>query len=222
MQTENGFFSTSVGKKIIMAISGIFLMIFLVIHLFGNLFLFVGEEAFNSYVENLDKIKPLIRVIEIVLALGFIYHIYNGIFLTLKNFSSSGFKRYEIKETSPEVSWTSRSMYISAAVIFFFLVVHLSHFWYNFNLVDIKKDYYNFVVSSFHNFWYSALYVFSVLFLGFHLYHGFESSFQSLGLNHKKYTPYIVMFGKLYSIAITIGFASIPIYFYLISIIGGK
>jgi len=187
MQTENGFFSTSVGKKIIMAISGIFLMIFLVIHLFGNLFLFVGEEAFNSYVENLDKIKPLIRVIEIVLALGFIYHIYNGIFLTLKNFSSSGFKRYEIKEKSPEVSWTSRSMYISAAVIFFFLVVHLSHFWYNFNLVDIKKDYYNFVVSSFHNFWYSALYVFSVLFLGFHLYHGFESSFQSLGLNHKNY-----------------------------------
>lgn len=214
MKESGGIFSTSVGKKIIMSITGIFLMIFLVIHLFGNMFLYVGEEAFNLYVKNLDKIKPIIRFIEVVLLFGFIYHIYNGIVLTIKNFASSGFKRYEVKETAPEVSWTSRSMYISAAVILFFLVVHLSHFWYNFNLVDINEDYYNFVTNSFKVWWYSALYVASVLFLGFHLYHGFESAFQTLGLNHKKYTPIIVALGKAYAIIIAGGFASIPIYFY--------
>jgi succinate dehydrogenase / fumarate reductase cytochrome b subunit len=213
--------SSSLGKKYIMALSGLFLVIYLVIHLFGNTFLYAGKDAFNLYVETLTEssLKPVIRVIEVVLLLGFLIHIYDGIRLTIGNWSARP-NRYAVKPANPQSTAASRTMWLTASIVFFFIVVHLQQFWYTYHYGRIPGvTMYDIVVGTFRDPLYSLIYLVSVLLLGFHLYHGFQSSFQSLGFNHPKYRPLIVIFGRIYAVVIAVGFASFPIYFYLM---GGK
>lgn len=206
--------SSSLGKKYIMALTGFFLLLYLAIHLFGNTFLYVGKDAFNLYVETLteSKLKPLIRVIEVVLLAGFLIHIYDGIVLTLGNWKARP-QRYAVRPSDPQSSMSSRNMWLTASIVFFFLVIHVQQFWYVYHYDRSTYTMYDLVVNAFTNPVYAVIYLISVLFLGFHLYHGFQSAFQSLGWNHKKYTPLVIILGKIYSIIIAVGFASFPIYF---------
>lgn len=217
--------NSSLGKKLIMSITGFFLILFLSVHLFGNIFLFFGEEVFNGYVHTLEgpPLNYIVKVIEIVLIIGFIIHIYNGIRLTLENKRSRGRERYAKKAAPPNVTLASRTMFLSASIVFIFLVVHLRNFWYEYKygIATTGASYYRIVIDTFAIPFYSIIYVIGVILLGFHLYHGFQSAFQTLGLNHKKYTPIIEGLGKLYAIIIAVGFASMPIYFLVISM-GGK
>lgn len=216
------FINSSVGKKFIMALTGSFLLIFLIIHLIGNITLFFGPNAFNGYVKTLDVIKPLIRVIEIVLLSAFILHIYNGLILWLENKKTQGGKfigKYKINASSENSSISSRTSFITGSIVFIFLVLHLGTFFWRFNVHDPDglantHQYFDIVTRFFSIWWYVILYVIAVLLLGFHLNHGFQSAFQTFGWNHKKYFPLIQKLGTAYAIIMTIGFASMPIYFF--------
>lgn len=220
-----GWFSqtinSSLGKKYLMALSGLFLIIYLAIHLFGNTFLYVGQEAFDTYVETLTEsnLKVVIRVIEVVLLLGFLVHIYEGIRLTIENWSARP-QRYAVKPENPQSSLASRTMWLTASVVFIFLVVHIQQFWYVYHYGRSANDtMYTIVTTTFSDPLYGGLYLIAVILLGFHLYHGFQSAFQSLGWNHKKYSPLLITIGRIYAVIIALGFASFPIYFFFM---GGK
>jgi succinate dehydrogenase cytochrome b subunit len=212
------FFNSSIGKKFTMAVTGSFLIIFLIVHLIGNLTLYFGAETFNQYVETLDVIKPLIRIIELVLLTAFILHIFNGIRLWIENKKAKQ-NKYQVNASSENSTLFSRTMFVTGSIVFIFLVLHLGTFFWRFNVHDPsgladQSLYFNVVTGFFQIWWYVILYVIAVILLGFHLNHGFQSAFQTFGWNHKKYTPLIKKLGTLYAIIMAVGFASMPIYFF--------
>lgn len=212
------FINSSIGKKITMAVTGGFLLIFLVIHLVGNITLFFGPNAFNGYVKTLDVVKPLIRVIEVVLLAAFLIHIFNGIRLWIENKRARGIN-YKVNSSSENSDVFSRTMFLTGSIVIIFLVIHLGTFFWRFNVHDPSgladsHEYFNIVVDFFRYWWYSLLYVVAVILLGIHLNHGFQSVFQTFGWNHKKYTPLLKKIGTVYAIIMAIGFASMPIYFF--------
>jgi succinate dehydrogenase / fumarate reductase cytochrome b subunit len=213
------FINSSIGKKFMMAVTGSFLLIFLVIHLIGNITLFFGPSAFNGYVSALDVIKPLIRVIEVVLLAAFVIHIFNGLRLWLENKRARGIN-YKVNGSSENSTVFSRTMALTGSIIFIFLVTHLGTFFWRFNVYDplgyaTNHQYYDVVVYFFSIWWYAILYVIAMGFLGYHLNHGFQSAFQTFGWNHNKYFPLIKKIGTVYAIIMAFGFASMPIYFLL-------
>jgi succinate dehydrogenase / fumarate reductase, cytochrome b subunit len=216
-------FSSTIGRKIIMSITGLFLCSFLVIHLIGNLQLFKndGGAAFNVYSHFMGT-NPVIRTMEIVLLLGFLFHIYDAIVLTRRNKAARpvGYAENRPGENSP---WSSRNMGLLGTVILVFLIIHLWNFFVpaRFGGLDgvvvdnVQYDnLYLRVVQSFQIWWYVVIYVIAMVALAYHLIHGFQSAFQSLGLTHKKYTPFIQKFGYAFSVIICLGFAIIPLYFF--------
>lgn len=207
--------NSSIGKKFVMAVTGISLILFLIIHLLNNLSMYLGPETYTTLVKSLDGIKPLIRVIELVLALVFVFHIFNGVRLWLENKKARPGK-YAVNGSVKNSTLFSRTMIQTGSIIFIFLVIHLNTMWYSFNFGEAHAthDYYYFVAEAFNsNIIYSLFYIFAMIVLGFHLNHGFQSAFQTFGWNHKKYFPLIEKIGFLYSLAMAIGFASIPVYF---------
>lgn len=217
--------TSSLGRKLSMALTGLFLVSFLVVHLSGNFLLFKGDggEAFNLY-SNFMSTNGVIRVLEIGLVLGFGIHIYTAFLLTRMNAAARPVG-YVMQKSNKRVSWFSRNMGLSGSIVLFFLIVHLINFWfpYHYNempLVEIdEKPYKNmfWLVSTVfkYEWWYSILYLLALILLGFHLQHGFASAFQTLGLEHKKYTPIIQAAGNLISVLIPLGFATMPVYFWL-------
>ena len=213
------FTKSSIGKKFMMAVTGSFLLIFLIIHLVGNVTLFFGPNAFNAYVSTLDVVKPLIRVIELVLLAAFVIHIFNGLKLWLENKRAKGVE-YKVNGSSENSSLFSRTMALTGSIVFIFLVTHLGTFFWRFNVHDpmgfaSNHQYYDIVVYFFGLWWYAVLYVIAMIFLGYHLNHGFQSAFQTFGWNHNRYTPIIKKIGTIYAIIMAAGFASMPLYFLL-------
>jgi succinate dehydrogenase / fumarate reductase, cytochrome b subunit len=217
-------FSSTIGRKIIMSLTGLFLCSFLVIHLAGNLQLLRedGGQAFNIYSRFMST-NVIIRSIEVFLFLGFIFHIYDGLYLAYHNRKARGRQRYAVNRPEENSNWSSRNMALLGTILLVFLVLHLYNFFYvaRFGELDpveiegvVYKNVYTIVVSAFQIWWYVAIYVISMIALAYHLIHGFASAFQTLGLNHKKYTPAIKAFGYGFSIIISAGFAMLPLYFY--------
>tara|TARA_B110000858_G_C17743161_1_gene445973 strand:- start:388 stop:1062 length:675 start_codon:yes stop_codon:yes gene_type:complete len=224
MSKNAGLFSSSLGKKYLMSVTGLFLCSFLVIHFLGNIALFTDPVQFNEYTRFMSS-NPIIRVMEIVLVAGFLTHIIDAVMLTRANKKAQPVKYVMDKKQS---SWYSRNMGLTGTVILTFLIIHLQSFWYRYKFgspafsLDSNnesiKDMYTMVVEAFSQSWYSAIYVIAVTLLGIHLNHGFQSAFQSIGLRHKKYTPTIKKLGTAFSIFITLGFISFPIYFFIIQL----
>lgn len=215
--------NSSIGKKFIMAFTGLLLIAFLVIHLLNNLLLFLGPEIFNSNVERLEAVKPIVRVIELLLLLIFIFHIYNALRLWYQNKKANPIK-YAVNISSKNSTIYSRTMVITGSIILIFLVLHLSTFWwsYNFNQHPVNDQYpfYSIIENAFANPLLSIFYVIAMIILGFHLNHAFQSAFQTFGWRHKKYTPLVEKLGTAIAIIMTIGFGSIPVFFYLASLGG--
>ncbi|MDR1877212.1 MAG: succinate dehydrogenase cytochrome b subunit [Flavobacteriaceae bacterium] len=218
------FYSSSIGRKLMMALTGFFLMIFLLVHLSANLTLFAGntdsngnllvkEEVLFNQASHFMATNPLIQVMQYVLALGFIYHIFLGITLTLKNQKARGKERYAVNQLSTNTPFSSRTMIYTGILILVFLIIHLYNYFYPIK-AGIAEDDYLLVTELFKNPIYTLIYVVSFILLGLHLSHGFASSFQSAGFNHRIYTPVIKILGKVYFIFIAVGFAAIAIYFY--------
>ena len=203
--------NSSIGKKVLMAFTGVLLIIYLVIHLAGNLTLYFGEKAFTSYAGVLEMIKPLIRVIEIILASIFILHIFSGIRVWIGNRIAKS-KDYAVNAKSKNSSLFSRTMLTSGSLVFIFLVIHLRTIWFPYNFSG-EENLYKIVSGNFMNPVYSWFYVLAMVLLGFHLNHGFQSAFQTMGWNHKRYFPVIQAVGAIYSWVTAAGFASLPIYF---------
>ncbi len=209
--------SSSIGKKFFMALTGSFLMIFLIVHLIGNLQLFAGKEAFNNYVEMLAAIKPYIRAVEIVLGITFLIHITYGVKLWYANRKAKP-QKYAVNAGSHNSDIFSRTTFITGCVVFIFLVIHLKDFWYVFNFTPGNLTLYDMVVYWFNLPVYSVFYVFAILLLGYHLNHGFQSAFQTFGWNNSKYFPAVKIIGFIYALVITVGFCSIPLYY----LVGGN
>lgn len=221
-------FTSTLGRKLLMALTGLFLIAFLVVHLIGNLQLLKddGGQAFNRYAEFMGH-NALIQTISIGNFLFIIIHIFVSLFLTIKNRDARGPEGYKGAAAGRKSSiWASRNMGILGTLILIFLVIHLKSFWAESKFGDLKEatygdenygDLYALTVEWFNIGWYVALYVFCMAALAFHLWHGFQSAFQTLGLRHPKYTPLIQFVGKAYAIIIPGLFAWIPIamYFHL-------
>lgn len=217
-------FSGSIGRKLLMALTGLFLCSFLIIHLIGNLQLLKSDsgEAFNHYAKFMTS-NTLIKTVSYLLYTSIIVHAVIALILTIANRKSRP-QGYAVSNNRS--SWASRNMGILGTIVFAFIVFHMKDFWaeYHFEempmytLADgtIVKDLYLEVMEAFKSGLYVGLYVLCMGAIGYHLWHGFESAFQTLGLSHKKYTPFIQSFGKIFSVGIAIGFAIIPLYVYFI------
>ncbi len=209
------FIDSSVGKKLVMALTGLFLYLFLIEHLIANLLLLNNDNgnAYTIYAEVLGSAYNIpLRVIEVGLFICIIYHAVNGLRLWMSNNNAKG-QPYLVNRASENSTFFSRFMFWSGTVVFVFLVIHLKSFFVNYRLATPEGTMYDGVVKTFLNPWYSGFYIFAFVLLAFHLVHGFQSAFQTLGLRHNKYTPFIKSFGVGFSILICAGFAIVPIYF---------
>ncbi len=213
-------------KKYIMSIAGLFLIIFLLVHLTINIFILPitegHEEIFRKAV-NFMTTNLLIKIMEIFLFAAFLIHIVNGVTLQIQNWLARPV-RYKIEGWS-HTSFFSKFMIHTGIIVLIFLIIHFMNFYFvklgltnppqGIVPVANNHDFYNMVINLFSNPTYSVLYIILILLLGFHLNHAFQAAFQSLGLNHSKYTPAIKFIGNLYSILIPLGFIMIPLYFIL-------
>lgn len=221
------FVTSSIARKFVMSITGIFLITFLIAHLTGNLLLLKsdGGEAFNVYAHFM-KHNILIILSEFVLAAGFLFHIVQGIALVIENRKARPIQ-YSYGDKAETKSKFSKWMGPLGIAILVLLIIHLLDFFaykYTADLmggVGMKTydgvemaDLATLVYAKFSNILYVILYVVFMLVLAFHLHHGFHSAFQSLGLNHKKYSPIIKKVGTVYAILIPLAFALIPIMIY--------
>lgn len=197
-------------------------MLFLVVHLIGNLQLLAadGGQKFNVYTQFMTH-NPLIKTISYVLYLTILLHAVQGTLIWAYNKSAKGVG-YAVK-TGANASLASRYMFMLGAFIFIFLIIHLYQFWLQMKLGNTAminygdeqvKDLYTLVSSAYANLFYVLFYVVSMVFLGYHLWHGFQSAFQTLGLNHPKYNGLIQLTGKIYAVVIPAGFAIIPLIMY--------
>ncbi|MFC1732128.1 succinate dehydrogenase cytochrome b subunit [candidate division KSB1 bacterium] len=216
-------FYSSVTKKFIMAFAGLFLITFLMIHLIINLLLLRNDsgELFNDAAHFMGT-NILIKIMEVFLLLGFIIHIIFGVILQIQNWLSRPV-RYRIEGYS-HTSFFSKFMIHTGIIVFIFLVIHFVNFYFiKLGIVQAPEgvevapdghiDFYTAAVMLFQNYTYSIIYIVALIILAFHLNHAFQSAFQSLGLNHSKYTPVIKVLGILYSILVPLGFTIIPLYF---------
>ncbi|WKK85741.1 succinate dehydrogenase cytochrome b subunit [Marivirga arenosa] len=213
--------TSTIGRKLVMSLTGLFLIIFLVVHLAGNFQLLAddGGLAFNAYAKFMTS-NPIIKTTSYGLYAFILIHIAMSIALAMKNKAARPVGYAEVKG-SANSSFSSRNMGILGFIIFVFLVIHLRNFWYEMHWGSIpmdeagNKDLYKVVSAAFSEWWYVAIYVVCMIGLAFHLSHGFSSAFQTLGLNHSKYTPFIKKLGVVYAVLIPAAFAIIPIIMFL-------
>jgi len=219
MKTLLEFYRSSVGKKLIMSLSGLFLCLFLVVHVAGNLLLFRndGGELFDAYSDFMGS-NPIIRTIEILLFVALFVHAVSATILWLKNRSSrpAGYEEYRLGDN---VKLESRTAMLTtgALVVFFFLIIHLNTFWIPERFpVENHLSPYTHVMERFSSPLYSGFYVFALVFVAFHLKHGFQSAFQTLGLRHTKYIRLLEIIAVVFWLIIPLTFAAMPIYFLLL------
>ena len=204
-----------------MALAGLFLITFLLVHLGINLLLMLNDDgaAFMVAVDFMAT-NPLIKVMEIFLMGGFAIHIIIGLIIQIQNWMARPV-RYKIEGYS-HLSFFSKYMIHTGAIIFIFLCIHFFNFYFvKLGLVSPPEgvgqhDFYQMATLLFADKFYAILYVVLMVFLGFHLHHAFQSAFQTMGLNHTKYTPVIKALGTIYAIVVPLGFASIPLFFMFI------
>ncbi|MEX0736447.1 MAG: succinate dehydrogenase cytochrome b subunit [Bacteroidota bacterium] len=206
------FYNSSIGKKVTMSLTGLFLCTFLLEHLIGNLLLFAGEETFNAYSEFLVS-NPVIRFVEIFLFASLLFHPLVGLLLWISNKRTrpQKYEVYQLKENTP---LASRITMLTGSLIFVFLVVHLYTFFVPLRLAEVKPSGYALVVEAFSSAPYCALYVIALVFLAYHLRHGFQSAFQTLGLRTKSTIGLLDAVAFIFWFIIPLGFALLPIYFY--------
>jgi succinate dehydrogenase / fumarate reductase cytochrome b subunit len=214
---------SSVGKKFVMGVTGLFLCLFLVIHLAGNLLLFAGDAAYNDYAHKLHAMQGFLLVSQVLLYAAFAAHIYLAIVTTRDNWQARAHEyalRQSKKEPGTLISAISaeNTMFITGSIILLYLILHLADF--KFGLTGgggdeaVPYDKAHYLMSQT---WRAAVYVAASLFVGYHVSHGLKSAFQSLGANHPKYNAGIRNFSILFAIAITVGFVLVSLWGVLIA-----
>ena len=219
----SNIFASSIGKKFMVALAGLFLILFLLVHLGINLTLILTESSrpFNVAAHFMST-NIIIKVFEIFLFAAFLLHIIYALIVQIQNWIARP-KRYKIPNYS-QISFFSKFMIWLGGITLIFLIVHLGNFYFKSkfgHLEEITYDnlrYYadlsSLVIQKFQFPGFVIFYIACFLILGFHLWHGFQSAFQTLGLNHKYYTPIIEKLGMLYTILVVSGFTVIPLVIY--------
>jgi succinate dehydrogenase / fumarate reductase cytochrome b subunit len=224
------FFTSSVGKKLVMSLTGLFLISFLIVHVGINACIFAdlfddtdNGEMFNKAAHFMGS-HYLIRILEVGLFVGFIIHIIQAYALEFQNSSKRTIK-YEVKMGAQGSKWYRKSMGLLGTLILLFLIMHLSHFWVPSRFGDLPEAYYGNSGSSIHNLYARmieifqnpyvvALYVIGCISLAWHLLHGFQSAFRTLGLHNKKYIALARAAGMAFSILVPLIFALMPVSMY--------
>lgn len=222
--TWKHYFTTSIGKKLVMGFTGLFLILFLIVHAYVNSMIFVGKDAFNSAADFMGT-TIAIRILEVGLFAGLLLHIVQGYMLAQKN-SSTRKVRYAVKAGNKTSAWYSRSMSLLGTIILIFLIVHIAHFWVPSRItMDLDEtrlvngreshDLYQRMLEVFENPLVVVLYLLGVSSLLWHLVHGFYSAFQTMGLTTHKYKEIIRNTGIIFSVVICLLFASMPVAMFL-------
>jgi len=219
----SNIFASSIGKKLVMALAGLFLILFLLVHLGINLtlILFESSRTFNIAAHFMAT-NILIKVFEVILFGGIFLHVLYGLILQVQNWLARPL-RYRVMNFS-QTSFFSKFMIHTALIIFTFLVIHLVDFYFKSKFGEVEQVTYDnlryypdlgaLVTARFRITGYVVFYIACFLFLGFHLLHGFQSAFQTLGINHKTYTPVIKGLGIIYVFIVVAGFTVIPLVIY--------
>ena len=223
-----GILKSSLAKKYVMALTGLFLCLFLAGHLAGNLQLLLktgaeGQQVFNEYAEFMTTF-PLVKILSYLTYLSVLFHVVDGVVLSIQNKKARP-GRYVKEKGRVNSKWSSRNMGILGTIILLFMVSHMHSFWYKMHFGAMPmhnglKDLYTVVVNFFSPT--NSLGLFAVIgyvlaqaALAFHLSHGFQSGFQSLGLSHVKYNNVIEKAGLAFAIVVPVLFASIPVFLYV-------
>jgi len=226
MSWLTSFISSSIGRKSVVALTGLFLCTFLVVHMVGNLQLIWGSrDAFNEYTYVMTHNK-VIKIMSYLTYASIVVHALMAIAISRSNTSARP-KGYAVSGQSTNSTWASRNMVFLGVVLLVYIIVHLSNFWYVLKFGDVPvyvtesgkhvKDLYSVVIPAFQQPWLVALYVAGMLALSYHMVHGFQSGFQTVGANHPKYTPLIKQLGTLvFAILIPLGFAAVPVAVYFL------
>lgn len=215
---NNKFLKSSIGKKVLMGSTGLFLVSFLIVHVSINSLIFLNDsgESFNAGAHFMAH-NPVIRIVEIGLFAGLIAHIVQAWVLTNENKKARPVG-YAMVDGAANSSWYSRSMGVLGSLLLIFLVVHLGNFWLPTKQAVFAHEEHNTFENMkqvFSQWYFVLLYLVGVIALCYHLLHGFQSAFQSLGMNHKKYTPSIKKFGIWFSIIVCVLFAAMPLTMFL-------
>jgi succinate dehydrogenase / fumarate reductase cytochrome b subunit len=206
---------SSLGRKLLMALTGLFLCSFLVVHCGLNALIFAndGGKLFNEGAEFMAH-NFLIRTMEIVLFLGLIVHAFDALVITLHNRKARPIG-YMVTDGKANSKWYSRSMGLLGTLILMFLIIHLKHFWvvsrFTDEITSGEETLFGEMKEVFENPFVVLLYVLSMFSLAYHLLHGFQSGFQTLGINHPKYTPFIKFLGVVFSVIVPFVFALMPL-----------
>ena len=232
--TWKHFFTSSIGKKFIMGLTGLFLIIFLVVHCSINAMIFFndGGDTFNHWAHFMGT-NLIVRTMEIGLFAGLLLHIIQGFVLWAQNSKARPVK-YEMNKASANSKWYSRSMGLLGTLLLLFLILHIYHFWTpsrlggiggiqaleettlaTYNGQEALNLYAEMQMVFRDNLPVVAIYILGVISLGWHLLHGFQSAFQTFGINHKRYTPIIQAIGLAFSIIVPLLFALMPVAFYM-------
>jgi len=219
MSNSSSMFKSSLGKKLVMGITGLFLISFLMVHCFLNSLIFMndGGETFNLGAEFMAK-NWVIRAMEIVLFGGLLWHIIQAAILTRENKKARPVA-YAASNPSANSKWYSRSMGLLGTILLIFLIIHLRHFWvvsrFTDEITSGRETLFNEMKEVFSQLWVVILYCLAMVSLGYHLLHGFKSAFQTLGWNHVKYNAMIEKTGVIISIVLPVLFAAMPIAIYM-------
>lgn len=212
------FFSSTIGRKEVVAVTGLGMALFVLSHMLGNMLILVSPQAYNEYGHAIVS-NPLLIVAESGLVLLFLFHVLMAMLLTVRNMVAKG-TRYAISASGDKATaCTAKTMWMQGLLIFVFVVLHLATFKYgqhytvNYGKGDIR-DLHKLIVEVFLQPGYVVWYVIALIALGMHLSHGVSSLFQTLGVNHPKYNCAIKIIGRIYAFVVLVGFLSQPIYVY--------
>jgi len=219
--------NSTIGRKLIVALTGLFLCTFLIVHAGGNTLLFRGDggRAFNEYTYFMTH-NPLIKTVSYLLYTSILAHVVYTLILTVYNGKARS-SSYAYSKPSANSTWASRNMGFLGTVLLIFLVIHMKTFWYEMHFGNVPivsyegqeyKDLYSVVNWAFAQPFYTGFYVLSMAALAFHLVHGFRSGFQTLGANHPKYNPLLSKLSWAFGVIIPIVFAAMPIYVFVKSL----
>ena len=205
----NSYFTSTLFRKTLAALSGLFLTLFLIGHLVGNLQLImfsssIAQQKFNEYALFMTT-NPAVNILSILTYTCIILHTILTIFLSIqsKNARPVG---YSVSSRSGNSNWSSRNMPLLGVLVLVFIVIHMKSFWYEMHWGEVgndswgNQDLYTVAVTAFREVWYTLFYVFSMVILGLHLNHGVASAFQTLGLKTQKYLSTIEKFSGAFSI----------------------
>ncbi len=218
----SGIFTSSIGKKLMMSLAGIFLIVFLLVHMGVNLLVIIFDDPmiYNRAAHFMSS-NIIIKIIEIVLLGGILLHVIYALVLQVQNWIARP-KRYN-KANYSNTSFFSKFMIHTAAIILLFLAIHFVDFYFKAKfghgaeiLVDgvMYHDFASEIVDKFKMLPFVIFYIAAFVFLGFHLIHGFQSAFKTLGLDNKKYNPAIQVLAIIYSVLVVAGFSIIPLVIY--------